>query len=375
MKIALLTELLHNHSGFGRIVSSLAVEYVREGHEVHVITSGGMTALSGVEIHMIAHVPISRAINRIAYRRSCRTLMKELGCDIVHTFGVGADANVVSAQSCHRAAVQIRKSGRGYTDDRWNFGVFDFVALGDERDLMTSENTKTVIAVSNLVRQQLIAWYGTSSERVVVVPNGVSLSRFGETNQHERATLRARFGLSTEHRILLFVGNEFARKGLGAVIEALGRLADERIRLLVVGGGEQSRYRKLARRLGVDGKVIFAGSISPVEPIYHVADAFVFPTRYEPFGMAVIEAMAARVPVITSFNCGAVEGLNHGKHALLLNDPQSSEELVENIRTLLEDRTLHMSIVDSAYQFVSRLEWSRIAGRLLDIYRTIRSDA
>ena len=99
------------------------------------------------------------------------------------------------------------------------------------------------------------------------------------------------------------------------------------------------------------------------------ADALVFPTHYEPFGMVIIEAMAAGIPVIASRTAGAVEDLTDGVHGLYLDDPYSSGELSRRIRLLLEDATLRETLSRNGRMVAERYGWPVIAARYIDLYR------
>ena len=102
-----------------------------------------------------------------------------------------------------------------------------------------------------------------------------------------------------------------------------------------------------------------------------MADIFVLPTLYEPFGLAIVEAMAAGIPVITYRNAGAVEDFADGREALLLEDVQSAVELSGRIRRLIEDQELSRRIAKQGCQAVQSLDWTKIADRFADLYEHI----
>src|SRR5690606_19434072 len=98
-----------------------------------------------------------------------------------------------------------------------------------------------------------------------------------------RARIRAQHGYTDDDVVLLFVGKEFRRKGLRAIVDALPHLP-EAARLLVVGGDDAAPFQARARELGVADRVTFVGHSPAVEDYFQAGDAFVFPTIYEPFG-------------------------------------------------------------------------------------------
>ncbi|RPH34797.1 glycosyltransferase family 1 protein, partial [bacterium] len=236
--------------------------------------------------------------------------------------------------------------------------------------LLTSGETKRIIACSNLVKNQIVQHYGVEPGRIAVIPNGVA---FQEKNGPEsmRTSLRKRWGIPGDDRVLLFVGNEFARKGLQTVLEAMARLAMPDVRLLVVGAGNIGPYERLTEALHLGGRVSFLGSVERPERLFGIADIFIFPTLYDPCPLVVLEAMAAGVPVVTSRSCGTVEGMTHGLHGIYLDDPTSAGEAAEWIRTLLTDHKLHEQLSLEGRNKAREYCWDAIAARTLEILEKV----
>ncbi|MFN0157688.1 MAG: glycosyltransferase family 4 protein [Bacteroidota bacterium] len=375
MRIALITDAINDNSGLGRIAAALASEYAKVGHEVHTIAQHNNITLQGVRQHSVPGLPLSAALNKLILRHSGTTVLQKLSCDIVHSFGVGRHANVVSAQSCHLAGMRIRAElrHRHRLFEERNWGLFDHVVLQDEKHLLTSSETQRIVAVSHLVRNQLREFYNVPAEKIVVIPNGIHVQRYALAHQDDtQQKMRKTLGLPDNRFVLLFVGNEFDRKGLRVIIESLGRLNDPSLTLLVAGKADPAPYQALARQLNVTAQVKYVGTINPPEQLFFAADAFVFPTLYEPFGMVVIEAMAAGLPVITSRHCGSVEGMEDEKQLLLLSDPESVDELCEKIRRLNNDETLRKTIADRGMEESKRFTWESVAEKMMDVYRTIQ---
>ena len=112
--------------------------------------------------------------------------------------------------------------------------------------------------------------------------------------------MRSELGIGADDIVVLFVGTEFKRKGLDALLEGFSLAYRPNLRLIIAGGGEKKRYVSLARRLGVEKNVIFLGLVEHIDDIYSISDIFILPTLIDPAGMAPLEAMAAgRVPTNT----------------------------------------------------------------------------
>jgi len=183
---------------------------------------------------------------------------------------------------------------------------------------------------------------------------------------------RERFGIREDDFLLLFVGNEFGRKGLGTVIQSLSEEGLGSTKLLVCGRGNPDPYRRLAADLGVGNHIIFTGGREDIASCYAAADLFVLPTLHEAFGMVIIEAMACGIPVVVSGEAGAAEDyLEEGRTALLLDNPYDPGELARRIEHLIVDRDLRTRIAGAGREKVQSLGWDSIARQVLQVYESV----
>jgi glycosyltransferase involved in cell wall biosynthesis len=121
----------------------------------------------------------------------------------------------------------------------------------------------------------------------------------------------------------------------------------------------------------VGSKLRFLGRVPGPERWYSAADAFVLPTWYEPFGMVIVEAMAAGLPVITSAAAGAVEGFSDGREGVYLRDAFSGDELAGAIFRVRQDDTLRGSLIREGRSAAGKLGWPDVAARTLRVYRRV----
>ncbi|MFD4510407.1 glycosyltransferase [Streptomyces sp. NPDC058457] len=174
---------------------------------------------------------------------------------------------------------------------------------------------RSTVAVSPTVAERLRRW-GVPGPRIEVVPNGIDLERF-RFDPARRRRVRDRLGIPQDAWVVGAVGRLAPGKRFGVLIEALARLPSD-CRLLLVGGGpEEDALRRTARDAGVADRVLFAGerpyaSDSARDPdlpaLASAMDVFASPSAEEAFGLAVVEALAAGLPVLYS-SCPAIEDL------------------------------------------------------------------
>jgi glycosyltransferase involved in cell wall biosynthesis len=224
-----------------------------------------------------------------------------------------------------------------------------------------------ILAVSQSTREDLVELLGIASERIDVVPQGV-----GEVRRAQplaEAQTRARFELG-ERRVLLSLSAKRPHKNLLALIGALARIPAERRPLLVLPGyatWHEAELRALAESLGVAGDVRFEGWVSAaeLEGLWELADAFVYPSLYEGFGLPVLEAMARGVPVACANTSSLPEVAGD---AALLFDPGSEEEIAATIECLLDDPALVERLRAKGLDRVRRFTWQRTARLTLESY-------
>ncbi|PJI94110.1 UDP-glucose:(heptosyl)LPS alpha-1,3-glucosyltransferase [Luteimicrobium subarcticum] len=293
--------------------------------------------------------------------------------DIVHNQGgcAARSQDVITAHSCHRAWWDMKLHHGEVVRALAN--PFHHAVLHVERSNYRPSRFRRVIAVSQSVGRELTHFYDVDPDRITVIPNAVDTARFQPPDAAaRRAEVRARHQFSDDDVVLLFVGKEFRRKGLAPVIDALPHLPPN-ARLLVVGGDDPAPFRARAARLGVASRVVFAGHTSSVESAFQAGDVFVFPTTYEAFGLVVLEAAAAGLPVVAT-PLGVSEDLvvDGRNGAIVDHDPVS---IVRALAPIVADRDMRRRLGEQARRDAARqASWSQVADRTYDVYQRVHEE-
>jgi len=225
-----------------------------------------------------------------------------------------------------------------------------------------------VIADSLSTRDDLVELLGVRSDRIDVVPLGLGSVR-RETPLDERE-VRARFDLG-ERRVLLSLSAKRPHKNLLALIGALARIPAAERPVLVLAGyptAHEAELRERAAGEGLAADVRFPEWLSAeeLEGLWALAQAFVFPSLYEGFGLPVLEAMARGVPVACS-NASSLPEV--AGDAALLFDPHDESAIAEALRRLLRDPALRESLRTRGLARVAEFTWQRTARLTLESYR------
>lgn len=233
-----------------------------------------------------------------------------------------------------------------------------------------------VIAVSHMVKEHLQQYHHVPRTRVHVVPNAIDAGRLiVEQPGAVRCAYRNKLGLAPDDLIGLFVGHNFALKGLAPLLKALAerkRLDPEArpIRLLVCGGGQVPPYRRLAHRLGLGDDVEWAGFAPDIRACYWSSDFFVLPTYYDPCSLVVFEALACGLPVITTSCNGAGEVMTDGREGYLLTAPDSLGELVGALDRMTDDASRRAMAAD-AMQLGREQSFDKHVARLVQVFEEV----
>jgi D-inositol-3-phosphate glycosyltransferase len=249
-------------------------------------------------------------------------------------------------------------------------GEYDVLSLADK-----------VVAATPAELAQLQWLYGADTDKMVVIPPGVDLSRFYPIPQDEA---KEYVGVLPCEQVLLFVGRIEPLKGIDTLIDALAILHRQGLDvcLIVIGGepeadeqgssAEMARLQMIREKAGMENLVAFLGKRSQdtLPYYYSAAEAVVMPSHYESFGMVALEAMACGTPVVAS-QVGGLAFLvqdNETGFTVPVDDPVA---LADKLAILMTDHVLRATMGARAAEFAKEYAWEKIATRMLGVYTDI----
>ncbi len=365
MRIGLLSaDLTHRH-GWARYSASLIAALKRAGADVRVVTTTDSPRCDEIEVaRLLPPVdPMGRSLlaRLAAAYPAARAYLRD--CDIIHA--LIEPFAPLGAWTAWRRRLFLTAHGSYARVDRayprWSQPMYR-LAL----------RRATVIAVSRYTAA--IAQEVLPGVRAEIIPNGVDVERF--------AGIKRTAG---HPPTVLFVGAVKARKGVHILLRAFA-LAQESIpdaRLLIVGSldaepDHAAAQRALAIELGLADAVTFAGRVSDADLLstYAAADVFALPSinigwKFEGFGLALLEASAAGLPVIGSRDCGAADAVQDGVTGLLV-EQGDVQGLADALTRLLRDRELAHKMGAAGRTFAQAHTWDAAAARLIALYEAAR---
>ena len=340
MKVAFVRYSYSPHGGAERYLDGLLQGLSSRGARVKLLTASWEGGASGTVSMETIHVPGKPVpLRLLLFAKEVRSWSRSHPDWLLFSLERVPGAEVYRAgDGCHIEWLRRKRALRRVTWPLEWVRPLNWTYLALERAMFRSPRLRTVIANSERGKEDIVRHFAVPAEKIAVVYNGVDASAFPpDCRPAAGRALRERFGVRDEETVFLFVGSGFSRKGVGTLVDATVRLArrGEGFRVIVVGKGNAGTYLHAASRGGAEGRIHFPGPVAGARDYFLGADAFVFPTLYEPFSNACLEAMAAGLPVVTTPVNGTSEILRDGESGYVLDDPLDAVALADRMERLL----------------------------------------
>ena len=373
MKIAILRKKYTFHGGAEGFSQSLITQLSGEGHEVHIyaIAWTGVPPARNVYFHKVPAVTFNSFLRDLTFALSSKRQVERDHYDVIQSHDKTLCQDVYRAgDGCHSEWLRQRWRRTGlFGRLSMLLNPYHWLILGLERSIFKKHRYRKIMAISEMVKKNIIENYGVPADDIVVIFNGVDLERFHPKNKERyRQEVRRQYGVTDTEFVTLFVGSGFERKGVKYLLEA-AELLDVPVTIMIVGKGSEEKFRHGVRKQ----RVIFCGPQKQIERYYAAADAFVFPTIYEPFGNVHLEALASGLPVITTKNSGASEVIEQGRNGFVVKAPEDIRAIAEGMQKLL-DRDLLRAMAGEARRTAEKFTFERYTGEIMGLYSGIMKE-
>jgi glycosyltransferase involved in cell wall biosynthesis len=371
VKICIVTHKIRKGDGQGRVNYEVVQEAIRRGHDLTLLASEIAPELAENSAVNCIYIPVEGyptefIRNFIFAQKSADWLRKNrANLDLIKVNGAitmgASDVNAVHFVhgSWLKSPVHISHKRK----DLYGLYQWLFTAANAYWEKQAFRKSKIIIAVSEKVAQELVN-IDVPRSQIRVVVNGVDLQEFAPG-----VSSRTELGLPENVNLALFAGDiRISRKNLDTVLHALVKVPE--LHLAVVGGTQDSPYPAMAKALNISKRVHFLGYRRDMPQIQRASDLFVFPSRYEPFGLVVIEAMASGLPVITATTTGAADLVNPDC-GIVLDDCDDVNALADAIGLLNSDRSLRQQMGKVARTIAEQHSWSTMAQTYLNIFEEL----
>ena len=386
MKLCIVTHSVIRGDGQGRVNYEVVKEALRRGHHVTLLASRVAPELQqNGQVNWI-FIPVkgwpTQLLREIVFSwQSADWLRKHrTELDLVKVNGAiaSAPADVNAVHFVHSSWLRFsyRNTARTLESSRFASPVnsqqrpnlrsvyqWFYTALNARWEKQAFSQAKVIVAVSQKVEQELLE-IGVRPNCIRAILNGVDLQEFFPGHADRR-----QWGFPEGVTLALFAGNaQTPRKNLDTVLRALAQVPE--LHLVVAGTTAGSPYPQLAQSLDLDSRVHFLEHRSDLPEIMKAVDLLVFPSRYEPFGLVVIEAMASGLPIITATTTGAAEIVTPDC-GIVLPESDDIQALAQALSILTSDRQLREQMGQAARAQAEQHSWASMAQRYVDLFEEL----
>lgn len=347
MKIALIIyKFLPSKGGGERYLSSLANRLTERGHEVHVFASEWENSNKMISFHTIPVIRYPKFLKEISFVINSWRMLAKRNFDIIQVVGRALGMNVFNPH-CGVEKAWLKQDYMSIRNPAWRvlkhimrfFSLRERFILWLDKKQYTDKNVSRIIAISEMIKDDIIKYHNVNPQKINVIYNGVDVQRFNPAIKKKfREIVRKKLFISEEF-VILYISNNFRLKGLSTLIKALGELKKyhKNFKALIIGRGEKSRYCRLARKLDCSEDMLFLGHVSGIEKYYAASDLYVHPTFYDSCSLVVTEALASGLPVITTRYDGAGGVIDDGVDGFVLEDPLDYVTLARKISLFFDE--------------------------------------
>lgn len=333
--------------------------------DIHVLANKWRRGDSPITFHKVPTVNFPRWFKPLSFALFSQKIIEKTGFDLIHSHERIFASDIFTFHGIpHKTWVKEVRNKRP--------SLFDITTSYLEKKLITCAKTPTISAVSSLVKKELLKIYDIPEKRIQVSHPGVSMERFKILDKKAcREEILNNHGLKPNDVVALFVGMNFEIKGLDLILNGISNIAKEnkesRLKLLVVGRGNEAKFSRMAKDLDIADRVIFAGSTREVEKYYLAGDFFIMPSYYDTFGLVVLEAMAAGLPVIISETVGAKDLVIEKQNGLVLSNKRTLKEITDALNYLHNDAN-RIQMQEKCFQTARSLSWDNITRQMEALY-------
>jgi UDP-glucose:(heptosyl)LPS alpha-1,3-glucosyltransferase len=344
-----------NHRHFGPrggaegYLWAFARKLVERGHDVHLFCAKfAPEPTEGMTRHTVPLMSLSQSLKALSFARRSRKLLRGEDFDGILGFGKTIYGDIYrDGSGCMKHFGEFE--AKYDAGARRSLSIKQAVFRHLERVRFSPGAFRHIVAISRMVKDQILSLYDLSEEDISVIHPGVDVLLFESGDREDRrAEIRKSHGLGDDEIVGMTVAggfskmsSEFCRKGVEPLLEALARVKTEGLRFMVLGRDRHfDRYEALVARLNLGSKIVFCGWREDVGKHMAASDFFVLNSRFDAFGNSTMEAMASALPCIVSAKAGSSEVVCDRETGFVVSDPDDAEELSCAMEELASDGEL-----------------------------------
>jgi UDP-glucose:(heptosyl)LPS alpha-1,3-glucosyltransferase len=345
----------------GRLITST-------GYDFHVYATRWQKSAAPIIFHQVPFISFPKFLTTLSFAYFARRRIERNNFSLVHSHERIFAADIFTIHGIpHRYWVRNVRCKQ--------MSLYDLATTWVEKKLVYEGNCKKFIAVSSLTKDIFLQEYNIDPGLVDIIHPGVDLNDYAKQDKASvRNSIRRELGINSTDPIILFASMNFEIKGLDNILLSLGKLKaqNRKFKFIVVGKGNIKKYTQMAKEAQISSDVIFTGPVNKEKMIsmYLAGDLYIMLSKFDTFGMVVLEAMAAGLPVIISSNVGAKDLVQDDKNGFIIRDTSDTDDVAAKIALLLGE-DIRRPFAQAAYQTAAQNTWNQVAAKYQNIYEDI----
>ncbi|MDB9976036.1 glycosyltransferase family 4 protein [Candidatus Thioglobus sp.] len=372
MKIAILIRNYRRSSGGAERYCVELSEKLAIHHEVHVFAQSYEDNNSNIKFHKISkYFEKPRFLNQLLFSFLTRKIKKDK-FEIVHSHELVSNADIYTIHvPCFRSMwLEISGFKKFLRLLNTFLSPRKILYLWLESRQMRPLPQRHFISVSDYLSRNIIKCYPSINNISIANPGSSSnISNGSVQSDNKLKNLRIKFSIPSNAFVMLLVANNFKKKGLPSIIESLKLLNNKKIYLIVAGN---DNFKRQIISSSVINNIIFLGTVEDMGSLYRQVDLLIHPTLADTYGMAPLEAMSLKLPIIISNMkfCGLSEYLNDSQ-AVILKNPIDEIEIASKIDFLYKNIDERLKIAQNGFEKSKTISWEKTLEKTLIAYNEV----
>lgn len=380
-QITLIKSRLNQIGGLEKYTWKIAEAFCKQGIEVTLLTTQLPTPSFDHPLLKLISFPLQCKLsyqNVLHFDRACHTFLQKHPSSLVFSLDRNRfQTHHRAGNGVHAAYLHCRSQEEGlFKKASFWLNPLHRTILKLEKQAFEHPELQVLFTNSYMVKEEVLRYYKTPENKIEVVHNAVEWHQmqksFDEWEEaKKRQCLSSHLNPETHH--LLFVGNNYRRKGLIPLLEALSLLPYEDFHLTIIGKEKNTPFfQQLASYLQLTNKVSFLGPQTNILPFYQMADTLVIPSLYDPFANVTLEALSMGLFVLSSSHNGGKEILTNENGAIIANlkEKEGFAHLLRQTLQLRKTRPRAKLIRDSIEHLDFSHQLNKIVQKTLSVNQT-----
>lgn len=358
--------------GAEQFVSELTGRLSSSGnYQFHVFANRWQSNSHAIQFHKNPIISFPKFLTTISFAYFVRRRINRDNFSLVHSHERIFAADIFTLHGVpHRYWVHYVR--------RKKMSLYDVATDWVENKLVYHGHCKKFIAVSRLTKDIFLQEYPINPDQVAVIHPGVNLTDYAQKNKGDvRHSVRSALGIGAADPVIIFASMNFEIKGLDDILFSLAQLKKQngKFKLIVAGKGNVKKYKKMAKEAQISDNVIFTGMVGKDKLIelYLAGDLYMMLSKFDTFGMVVLEAMAACLPVLISSHVGAKDLVQEDKNGFIIDNTSDYGYIASKLKILFDENS-RKRMSAAAYQTASQNTWDMVAAKYHDIYADILAE-